>query len=415
MQHFVTDLGKELAGCFSDKLWCDTLPRVAQHEPAIWHGMVAVASLDLEMRKRSEAPPTDVAIMHYSRALQALQVRLEDHRSPPKDVVSLACVVFAMFEFKQDHHQSALRHISGGLKILTEWLRGGLRGNSSSGTYLDRAKLQGVFLCLDAQAIHFGVKDFREFFSGPALDDHVKLTDFSSFEDAHMFFNQIFHRASHWINWLDPVTALGTRPSDEWMASEKETLKTQLAAWDTAFDRLGATVTAPYHLLLATRKIIEIVFAWSDDPSDPLGWDKYLPEFKEALFHAEAFLSLTVESPKGDPGRPTLTVAMDIVMPLFLIATRCRDTVVRHKALKLLQTCNRTEGIWNAAQCAIVVEQIIKMEEAAALEHDGHVPAEARMICADVDCVADKAAIVEIRVRDEKDELHTMGLPLLLV
>lgn len=36
VKYFATNLGKELAGSFSDNVWCDVLPRVAQHERSIW-------------------------------------------------------------------------------------------------------------------------------------------------------------------------------------------------------------------------------------------------------------------------------------------------------------------------------------------------------------------------------------------
>lgn len=410
LQHFTTHLGKELAGCFSDRLWCDVLPRVARHEPSLWHGMVAVATLDMELRKDPEiVGPNSTAILHYSKALQSLHIRLENvQQDLSRDVVLLACIVFTVFECLQNHHQSTLRHVSGGLKLLSEWLEEASHNNeASSGTYLDRSTLQSIFLSLDSQAIQLGMRSFREFFSRPALEDNIHITEFNSFDDAHALFNQIFRRLSHRMIWVEPVTGVGEKPTDKWMQMERAHILAQLGTWDAAFERFAVNGTAPYHLLLVQRKCIQAVLDRGDGLNES-EWDRSLPAFKDMLFHAEAFLTLIVDRSAGARRRPLLLVAMDVVMPLFLIATRCRDSAVRWRALKLLKNCNRQEGIWSSVSAATIAEHAIMMEESAAVD-SGKIPEEALVCMYDVECDEESGNDVSILVGGELDQPRSAG------
>lgn len=67
-----------------------------------------------------------------------------------------------------------------------------------------------------------------------------------------------------------------------------------------------------------------------------------------------------------------------VAVPLFVVAVRCRHPVVRRRALNLLSTLNRQEGIWNCALTGRVAEQCVLWEEEGLdiqlplREHDDH-------------------------------------------
>lgn len=151
IKSFVVDLGPELAGCFSNYLFCNVLPRVAQREPVIANAMVALSTLNTSMRLHQSAGP---AIIQYNKAIQALNVRLGstgESQRQREDVILLCCLLFTFFECLQNSVVNALHHIVGGMKLLMEW--GSDERDGSPDGYVDRTILQPIYMSLDSQAV----------------------------------------------------------------------------------------------------------------------------------------------------------------------------------------------------------------------------------------------------------------------
>lgn len=53
----------------------------------------------------------------------------------------------------------------------------------------------------------------------------------------------------------------------------------------------------------------------------------------------------------------------DITMPVFFIAMKCRDPVLRRKAIQLLEEYERQEGLLNSKVLARVAERLVEIEE----------------------------------------------------
>ena len=60
---------------------------------------------------------------------------------------------------------------------------------------------------------------------------------------------------------------------------------------------------------------------------------------------------------------PLFSYDMRIVGPLYGLAHHCRDPSIRRKAVALLKSCNRREGIWDSMLTATVAEKVIEIEE----------------------------------------------------
>ena len=151
IRSFVVDLGPELAGCFSNELFCNVLPRVAQREPVILDSIVAVSMLNSSMRLSQSTGP---AIRQYNKAIQALNVRLAstgESQRQRQDVILLGCLLFTFFECLQNSFVHAMHHIVGGMKLLMEWSSNEKHDDPDG--YVSRATLQPIYLSLDSQAV----------------------------------------------------------------------------------------------------------------------------------------------------------------------------------------------------------------------------------------------------------------------
>jgi hypothetical protein len=49
---------------------------------------------------------------------------------------------------------------------------------------------------------------------------------------------------------------------------------------------------------------------------------------------------------------------------IFQISCRCRDPVVRRRAISILAKCGRIEGIWHAFSTSKVAQRVLDIEEA---------------------------------------------------
>ena len=92
-------------------------------------------------------------------------------------------------------------------------------------------------------------------------------------------------------------------------------------------------------------------------------WDKFIFRFE----HIVDLGALIVNATPGDqisqkPG-PEFSLDMNIVAPLYAVAHRCRDPVVRRKAIALLYASPRQEGIWDSILTARVAERLMGIEE----------------------------------------------------
>ncbi|KAI9149197.1 mercuric reductase [Paramyrothecium foliicola] len=61
--------------------------------------------------------------------------------------------------------------------------------------------------------------------------------------------------------------------------------------------------------------------------------------------------------------KPSFAADMGIVPPLFLVATKCRDPVLRRQAIQLLRSSARREGMWDSSMIAKIAEWIMILEE----------------------------------------------------
>ncbi|KAL1895523.1 hypothetical protein Cpir12675_003212 [Ceratocystis pirilliformis] len=61
--------------------------------------------------------------------------------------------------------------------------------------------------------------------------------------------------------------------------------------------------------------------------------------------------------------KPSFSADLGIVPPLYVVATKCRNPVIRRRAIRLLQSSSRREGMWDSQLSARIGEYIAMLEE----------------------------------------------------
>ncbi|KAL9631285.1 MAG: hypothetical protein Q9164_005975 [Protoblastenia rupestris] len=95
---------------------------------------------------------------------------------------------------------------------------------------------------------------------------------------------------------------------------------------------------------------------------DETEWDHYLHDFDRIVTLAEE-TSSNIDFSDDSQTRPLFFLDMNLVMPLYAVAHKCRDPSIRRRAVSLLKSSPRQEGIWDSILAARAAEKIISIEE----------------------------------------------------
>ena len=149
--------------------------------------------------------------------------------------------------------------------------------------------------------------------------------------------------------------ALFARRLEQWNVALQELCKTQNL---TVQDRRAAAV-----LQMNRRQFdLSLMLAASspDNRPDPTWWDDKLSYFNDIIKHAAAAVELTDEETVS---APCFSLDYGINVHLYIVAVRCRDPIIRRRAIALIRSANRFEGIWRSDIVAHIAERIVQLEE----------------------------------------------------
>lgn len=97
-----------------------------------------------------------------------------------------------------------------------------------------------------------------------------------------------------------------------------------------------------------------------------LGWDKFHQSFKAIVDLAEAVLednSQLNSKQNGELPKTQLCFSLGVVDPLYEVCARCRDPVLRRRALDLLARYPRQECMWSSWSAWKVGKYLMNLEE----------------------------------------------------
>ena len=159
---------------------------------------------------------------------------------------------------------------------------------------------------------------------------------------------------------------------------EKENLKVRLQQWLYSFeaflhkseatmndqDRQGATILRIQHTLvyvwLLTRGFLE-----------QASYDAYITDFRSIISlvetldesHYSGLLQSIHPKAKSAKQPPAFVFDLYVIPVLYFVAIKCRHPLIRRKAISLLSSSPRREGLWDAAPVARVAERVMQIEE----------------------------------------------------
>lgn len=379
LDFFLHSTAIELEQPFGTGLWSKTISCFLHSQPAVKHGLIALAAFHENYQHASDETYAEkrrvLALEHYGLSINGIvQFRLEDAKES-LGLTLLASLLFCLIESLQGHYSSALKHVAAGIDLLRQSEKDLAVADYLPGDMLQA--LRQVFISLSMQAI--------------ALEDTVVLPA------ALRFMEQSLSRTSCTFRTVEQALAEVTHIQIDamrvlaWAQSPEEdlgcpsppllqaatALKGRFYNWTTKFHDLiqaqddgkspqdDRRILAILALRLnehVTKIIVHVIFRYGQTTFDALTDD-----FEAVVSYAEEIARIESQliSGFGKPNRPVFNLAIGIVPALYYTCTRCRDHSIRHRALSCLRDTKRREVVWDASLVASVAEAVIAIEEQA--------------------------------------------------
>ncbi|KAL3420045.1 C6 zinc finger domain-containing protein [Phlyctema vagabunda] len=376
----------QLSGLFGNDFWERILLQAALREPSIRHAILALGSLHakseqgngLTVQSHTRGWTDDFALENYSHAINILVGPLSRGGQQAIDVCLICSVLFACIETMQSSYGSAITHVQSGMKVLSE-----VEYNKEThrhqhdvlGTseipYASIGMLEEMFVRLDLQATQMVSGQKRELYDSTTKNEQKREIPamFSSLSKARESLVSHWHVASYSTSDISDSMSEKVPAVSQAEAWQKKSTSI-LARWSSAYDVYlgirGDNLTEQKRRGTAALGILKELgaTAWMltrTVVNDPMDWDVFCPVFQKIVSLADDIIKLDLHL-TASGGSPCMDLAL--VGPLFEVSCRCRDPIIRRRAISILQECGRTEGVWDALSTSIVAQRVLDIEEA---------------------------------------------------
>lgn len=413
-------------GAESNPFWSHTVLRSSHAEPAVRQALVALSSLHLgygvgdtgdgtERHQYQQITGTasgpvpgntrnEEAVSQYGKALRMLQKRLDDGGAPGKgkgkeeqeQTAMICCVLFYCFESALGDNDGAMRHLENGLRILAsarDSRRRPCLAVDDVAELLGRLDIQATMFN-DSRAPSLALVSTAERETGIAELGASSCDGGDGKEGAGGAFRSVeaAQRAlSRLQNWLFRLIGQNViyheLPLEEIpprVLEEKARLARDYARWRIMFDGFveqqkkkglssgGEGWNNSVKILGVHHRLTQLLL------------ESNLPE-NTAIFGSESNLEagtlldaiedVVRSGSSGGNGDNENTAAAStrlrrsfssetgVIAPLFLLAVKCADETVTARAARLLASCRRREGLYDAQVMAGVLKKLHAMRE----------------------------------------------------
>ncbi|OOF93303.1 hypothetical protein ASPCADRAFT_516969 [Aspergillus carbonarius ITEM 5010] len=409
--------------------WVPVILQIAHVEPAIRHGITALASLHESLEPVNELTwlrqtPQDrslsaqmLALRHYNHAIQSLRSESIDMSSLP-DITMVLCILFLCFEQFRSGDAACLVHLTAGLKLI-DWWRSRTDNYTKLKDYprptlefmnekitpiMQRLRVQ-FSLCMDSR------HSWRGYGVTYGLPPPAIPLSYSSFDAARRDFDRA-------MNYMFSIL------ENNQVACHQDPARDPISVlhqWKDSLDSSGLSSHAT-HLQTCSRRLLELYYHVSIlimgtyYTEVETTFDAYMDQFESIVDLAEQ-IAIDWQHATKDY---SLLFSFDLGLtpPMFLVASRCRHPDIRRRAVRLMLKSPFYHGVWPDRYTGLCAQRIVEIEEAGMESHfDGsrYVPEPSRIRKVSADLQDTKEHIAMRFVRSpfvENARVYTTMVPL---
>ncbi|KAK8146001.1 hypothetical protein G3M48_003732 [Beauveria asiatica] len=399
-QYFHEKTLKQLCTFFPDDFWTSYVLKIANTETSIWHSLIALSSyheLFSEQRMPHQQVEDRFALHQYNSSIQ--QVLSMEKSSQSAHIQLASCILFICVETLRGQIVQVVRLVTLGYRILQaeDALDKTFRPPAPDAS--DRRKLFALARNFLSQVL---IND---------LDPDVNAIAANIIESGH----GPGPRGYRFNTTTDAQSVFSSirLHFDKYEEGAIEIARFNLAAWTLAFDAFKRTM--PDHLVtpserrtIALLELRRLYFAAElsvnivRGPVDPMLWDAHRETFVKILALADIALASDDDGDDDEGGgsQPHFHMNTGPVPVLYGLVQKCRDLDLRLRAIQLLASQNRQEGIWSSR---VVLGAVLRL---VALEQQGLVNP---TTCADI---PRENRVITIKVVEKSPGDYTVGFEL---
>jgi hypothetical protein len=347
----------------------------------------------------------EFSIEQSNTAMRLLRTHISNTAPRSGETVLIACLLFICLETFQGNHKSALTHLDSGLKVLQSCLRNEapsfcteLSITRPSRSFVE-SSLVPVFARLDIQAsthivsrpLHCDlVLKSLDIEDAPAMPESFS-TVYEASECLLALVYYMFHLQQVAHGYYDPTREGSPYKCPEGLVvmflTAREQNRNQLDVW---LDKLNIFLNKSRSnmsmrdlrasILLKVHYLFVAIMLGASGANDETKFDNFTAEFLQMLKLAESLLVPSTATEQSGQ-KPSFIFDSNIIPPLYLCVTRCRDPQLRRRGLGLLWGLNSREGIWDSNVAAAIGKWVIEKEEEGLgiIEEPKDVPLEKRL------------------------------------
>jgi hypothetical protein len=407
-QLYMTKTATHLSGFYGPSLWNQIVLQASEAEESIRHAVISIGALDMSTvsgyaGKAKVLKETDdhhvFALRQYSKAINALRQKVEvlgieyDLRT-----ALVASLLIICFETYHGNYESANRQT----KMVTRLLDSHFRALRTSTSKIEvEEELVRAFDRLDTQSMcQTDIYTLPEHLSLLNCNADLLATTPEVFEDvatARSYFGPVIRQTMHFAcafwgvhfgcpTFLTTTSTTSSKPSlshfnvavpptsADFLAMKKHKLA-QLERWMKAFgpmfDMKRRKRMSKECLAVAAMRaqyLTGYIGLKALGTLKETDYDEYLDNFRELtdlcqelVWHAP--VPEVTRDGDGDGDGEVFLFDMQWVMPLDFTAKKCRNPVLRRRAIRLLKARPRRELFWDSVIAVKVCEWVVGIEE----------------------------------------------------
>lgn len=387
--YFRVVCAQDFSRYFEVKLWQRLVVQAAASEPCILHAVLAIGCLSQIREEREEGAVIDAStsqfsyfLIHYNTAIKLLRQNLQ---SPNANWVLalLGSLVFIAIEVLQSHDDVAYMHMRKAFAILRnlpdfEPYSGhkleSLTDKHCSFRSLDIPlqvapsddldDLISAFSRLDVQ-----VSSFSNIHSSGHLRIPILPAVFEDLDNARELLNSVI-AATQYVrnNCPEEVKTLPYAPIPDHLMQEAVKVQDLLLSWLLIFTKSKERYTTADIKIQGSINILQIHYlvTWINISThfyrDQVSFDKYKTQFEQIISLGTAVMEADQANPRALRSRPCYMLDIGMVQPLYFVACRCRDPILRRRAINVMKNV-REERVNDVQTLTKVAHWIVEKEE----------------------------------------------------
>ncbi|KAF4766843.1 hypothetical protein HAV15_010877 [Penicillium sp. str.  len=392
--------------------WTGVVPQICRSEPAVWNAVIAISALyenpkqcmDFHfLRDRRKTAhllnhAQQDALTWYSRSISSISLQIQRGSADPY-IALISCALFICVETIQGHMEQALELYRQGITLILD-LRAQIGHGAvsiSKGVLLERS-IVPLFLRLGTSSLTISGTQFPiEVFAFVETDMSASVDSARSIMSILAAEAILFEREAN-LHLREVGAEAAVSPE---MVAKKDALRVRLVEWHRAYtnlcqrNRSVPTLSIYPEPILLTYHATALICVTGCLKQQETVFDAHFADFATIVAQSKLILDASA-GPNGV--QPPFTFEMSVGVPLAMTMLRCRDPVLRRRALDLLRLAPPIQGFFKCAPVALFSEILMKLEEGYGLAVRENTVA----LSQDVEATTSQAALIpeEARIHD---------------